>query len=69
MSQILINHDNAILCPPQRARSIAQGVLASRTFGVLQDLLQGALANVQTCETAEMLGGHVLYHITALASP
>jgi hypothetical protein len=38
MSQILIDHDNALLCPSQRSRPVAQRVLASCTFGILQDL-------------------------------
>ena len=35
VAQILINHDNALVCPSQRASSLTQRILAGGTFRVL----------------------------------
>lgn len=37
-SLIIVDHDDLIMCPPERDRALLQGVLALRTLGVLEDL-------------------------------
>jgi hypothetical protein len=65
VAQILINHDNALVCLSQRASSLTQRILAGGTFRVLYYLLQSTLTHIQTCQTGKMLSGDVLNHISA----
>jgi hypothetical protein len=55
---------NALLRPSQSLGSLTQGILARSTLGMLKYLLQGTLQDVQTCQTAKMMCGHMLNHVT-----
>jgi hypothetical protein len=46
MAQILINHDDALICPPKYSGSLAQRILAGGAFRILNDLLQRTLTNI-----------------------
>src|SRR4029078_5781041 len=56
MPEILVDHDDALVGPPQGERPFAQRVLPRRALGVLEDLLERALADVQARETLKMTG-------------
>jgi hypothetical protein len=55
LTQVLINDHNARGFPPQRNRSLAQGILTRR---ILEHLRQGTLAHVQHGLTRKMSGGN-----------
>src|SRR5450755_346508 len=67
MTQILINDHNTLVCPSQRQCSFTQGILAGSAFRIFKDLVQGALTNIQTGLTCEMMSGHMLKHINGPA--
>ena len=54
--QVLVDHDDALVGPPQGERPFAQGVLPRRALGVLEDLLERALADVQARKPLKMTG-------------
>jgi len=64
MAQILINDDDSLIRPAQCSRSVAQGILAGSTLGILKDLLQRTLTDIQTCQSSEMISGDLLTHIS-----
>jgi hypothetical protein len=56
--QILVDHDDAFVRPPQGECSFAQGVLPCGALGVLEDLLERALADVQAREPLKVTGSN-----------
>ncbi len=54
-----VDHGDLVCRPAQRDRLAAQVVLADRGFGVVDDLLEGGLADIQQSWPGQVGGGHL----------
>ena len=67
-AEIAVDHHDAFGPPAQGDRSLAQGVLPGRAFGILEHLAHGRLAHIQISVPAQVVGTDLLVGFAHAAS-
>src|SRR5262245_63447210 len=59
LALVAVDDDDLLLCPAQRDRALAERVLPRGALGILEDLPQRGLPDVEICGPLEMWGGDI----------